>query len=96
MQAILDEAVAFAAASPKPAPETALAGVYGETHGGRSSRRSSDQGRTVHHDADHAITYSQAIYDAMREEMDRDPNVILIGEDVGHVRRRLGRVAATW
>ncbi len=29
------------------------------------------------------ITYSQAIYNAMREEMDRDPNVILIGEDVG-------------
>ena len=34
VQAVLDEAVAFAAASPKPAPETALAGVYGETHGG--------------------------------------------------------------
>jgi acetoin:2,6-dichlorophenolindophenol oxidoreductase subunit beta len=29
------------------------------------------------------ITYSQAIYDAMREEMERDANVILIGEDVG-------------
>src|SRR5512135_2168694 len=29
------------------------------------------------------ITYSQAIYDAMREEMERDPNVTLIGEDVG-------------
>ena len=34
VQAALDEAVAFAAASPKPTPETALAGVYGETHGG--------------------------------------------------------------
>jgi len=34
VQATLDEAVAFAAASPKPAAETALAGVYGETHGG--------------------------------------------------------------
>ena len=34
VQAALDEAVAFAAASPKPAPETALEGVYGETHGG--------------------------------------------------------------
>ncbi len=31
---ILDEAVAFAAASPVPAPETALDGVYGDTHGG--------------------------------------------------------------
>ena len=34
VQVALDEAVAFAAASPKPAPETALVGVYGETHGG--------------------------------------------------------------
>jgi pyruvate dehydrogenase E1 component alpha subunit len=34
VQAVLDEAVAFAAASPKPEPETALQGVYGETHGG--------------------------------------------------------------
>jgi len=31
----LDEAVAFAAESPMPAPETALEGVYGETWGGR-------------------------------------------------------------
>jgi acetoin:2,6-dichlorophenolindophenol oxidoreductase subunit alpha len=34
VQVALDEAVAFAAASPKPALETALAGVYGDTHGG--------------------------------------------------------------
>ena len=34
VQAALDEAVAFAAARAKPAPETALEGVYGETHGG--------------------------------------------------------------
>jgi acetoin:2,6-dichlorophenolindophenol oxidoreductase subunit alpha len=35
VQALLDEAVRFAAASPKPAVETALEGVYGDTHGGR-------------------------------------------------------------
>ena len=29
------------------------------------------------------ITYSQAIYETLREAMERDPNVILIGEDVG-------------
>lgn len=29
------------------------------------------------------ITYSQAIYETLREEMARDPNIILIGEDVG-------------
>lgn len=31
----LDEAVAFAVASPAPAPATALAGVYGDTHNGQ-------------------------------------------------------------
>jgi pyruvate dehydrogenase E1 component alpha subunit len=34
VQVMLDEAVAFAASSPQPTPEMALAGVYGETHGG--------------------------------------------------------------
>lgn len=28
-------------------------------------------------------TYCWAIIDAMREEMERDPNVFLVGEDVG-------------
>ena len=35
VQATLDEAVEFAAASPQPAPESALAGVYFETYDGR-------------------------------------------------------------
>ncbi len=34
VQAMLDTAVAFAAASPKPQPQTALEGVYGDTDGG--------------------------------------------------------------
>lgn len=34
VQASLDEAVAFAGASPRPVAATALAGVYGDTHGG--------------------------------------------------------------
>lgn len=35
IQAILDEAVAFAAASPEPPAETAMVGVYGDTHNER-------------------------------------------------------------
>ena len=35
IQTMLDEAVAFAANSPEPRPETALDGVYGDTHNGR-------------------------------------------------------------
>ena len=29
------------------------------------------------------ITYLQAISDALREEMRRDPNVFILGEDIG-------------
>jgi pyruvate dehydrogenase E1 component alpha subunit len=35
VQTLLDEAVEFAANSPEPAPESAMAGVYGDTHNGR-------------------------------------------------------------
>ena len=35
IQEMLDEAVAFARESPPPEPESALAGVYGDTHDGR-------------------------------------------------------------
>jgi acetoin:2,6-dichlorophenolindophenol oxidoreductase subunit alpha len=35
VQSCLEDAVAFARVSPKPAPETALEGVYGDTHEGR-------------------------------------------------------------
>lgn len=35
IQALLDDAVAFAVASPEPSVESALAGVYGDTHDGR-------------------------------------------------------------
>ncbi len=28
-------------------------------------------------------TYMQALNDALREEMERDPNVLIFGEDVG-------------
>ena len=29
------------------------------------------------------LTYSQALREALIEEMERDPNVILLGEDIG-------------
>jgi pyruvate dehydrogenase E1 component alpha subunit len=35
VQATLDEAVEFAASSPQPEPESALEGVYHDTHEGR-------------------------------------------------------------
>jgi pyruvate dehydrogenase E1 component alpha subunit len=35
IQTLLDQAVEFAASSPPPAPETALEGVYSDTHSGR-------------------------------------------------------------
>jgi len=35
------------------------------------------------------ITYREAIHDAMAEEMRRDENVFLMGEDIGTVWRAL-------
>jgi pyruvate dehydrogenase E1 component alpha subunit len=35
VKTVLEEAVEFAAASPRPEPGSALEGVYGDTHGGR-------------------------------------------------------------
>src|SRR3954453_21010892 len=36
-------------------------------------------------DMPRTITYSQAINEAMREEMERDSRVVLLGEDVGRM-----------
>ena len=39
------------------------------------------------------ISYREALNDAMREEMQRDPNIFIMGEDVGftavHLRLRM-------
>ena len=29
------------------------------------------------------VTYRQALHDTLRDEMNRDPNVILMGEEIG-------------
>ena len=36
------------------------------------------------------ITYAQAIRDAMCEEMRRDPDIVLMGEDIGVYRGAFG------
>ena len=35
------------------------------------------------------VTLIEALRQAMDEELARDPRVFLVGEDVGHTRRRL-------
>ena len=35
------------------------------------------------------VSYREALTQAMREEMERDPDVFIIGEDVGPVRGRV-------
>ena len=37
------------------------------------------------------ITYLEAIREALFEEMDRDPNVFMIGEDIGGFGGEIGR-----
>ena len=72
----LDEAIAFAEASPLPGPEQLLAG---RLRGG--SRLTTAVGLRESGEA-RELTFSQAINDALRLAMRRDPTVIVLGEDI--------------
>jgi len=75
MAAEIDAAVKYAAESPAPAPEEALEDVYAEVTVVKEPAASPGQKMKE-------ITFPQAIHDAVDEELARDPNVILMGEDV--------------
>jgi 2-oxoisovalerate dehydrogenase E1 component len=70
----IDEAVAFATASAPPPAEAAFTDVYavGPVATGAAEPPPGDR----------EISYLEAIFEAEREEMARDPDVFLIGEDV--------------
>ena len=78
-------AMAFAEASPEPDPAEALTDVFAPakttTADVVADRALREQVRT---DANmRVITYVQALVEAQREEMQRDPKVFIMGEDVG-------------
>ncbi|MEM2370527.1 MAG: pyruvate dehydrogenase complex E1 component subunit beta [Candidatus Bathyarchaeia archaeon] len=72
----LDEAIEFAEKSPFPEPDEVLKDVYGEP----LKYPALDVERKG---AEREVSFGEALNEALREEMRRDPSVIILGEDVG-------------
>lgn len=85
----LDQAVEFAKASPLPQPEELHAHVYVSTVSAPAETASLD-GVT------RQLSFGQAINEALRMEMSRDPSIIVLGEDVAGAagRAHLGLIDA--
>ena len=81
----LDTAMAFAEASPEPAPEEVYTDVFAPS---KTTTADVEKEKQLRHQARsdpqmRQISYAQALVEAMREEMLRDERVFVFGEDVG-------------
>jgi pyruvate/2-oxoglutarate/acetoin dehydrogenase E1 component len=81
----MDNAMAFADGSPEPKAEEAETDVFAPLkHTAADVAAEKELRERVRMDATvRQISYAQALIEAMREEMIRDPNVFIMGEDVG-------------
>ena len=75
----LDEAVAFAEGSPEPEEDVLAAAVYAPHIAHEEPKERGGR----------ELTFAEALNEAMAQEMERDPRVFLMGEDVGGYRRHL-------
>jgi len=84
-KAAVDAAVKFAMESPDPDPSELCDGLYAPTKTTRADVQAETELRQrVRSDPSvPQIPYWQAIRDALDEEMQRDPSVFLMGEDIG-------------
>jgi 2-oxoisovalerate dehydrogenase E1 component len=71
----VQRAVEFADSSPEPAVERLYDGVYADSHQDADADADTAGGETK--------TYREALREALVTELDRDENVVLIGEDIG-------------
>ncbi len=75
----VEDAQQFAESSPYPAPETATTHVYAEVKSATPSL--SDKGLSA--GPGREITYMQATLEGLTEEMERNPNIFVMGEGIG-------------
>ena len=75
VEAELKAAETFAFASPEPQPDVLLGAVYAPHV---ASTEPAEQGSRQ-------LGYLEAINEALRQEMERDPSVALVGEDIGKI-----------
>ncbi len=92
VQVKLAQALSFAKASPEPDPSEVTTDVYAPSKTTAADIAAEAELRAQVHLAEKGlpttvpmktIAYSQALVEAMREEMLRDPKVFIMGEDVG-------------
>lgn len=85
VQAKLDKANDYSEKSPEPETSEAFTDVYAplKTTAADVSREAALRQRVKSDPNMRQITYAQALQEAMREEMLRDKNVFLLGEDIG-------------
>ncbi|HLE53284.1 MAG TPA: pyruvate dehydrogenase complex E1 component subunit beta [Anaerolineales bacterium] len=85
VKAKLDQAMLYSEASPEPDPKELTTNVFAPSrftpHDYENDRRLRQAIRSG--SVKRVISYSQALVEAMREEMLRDERVFIIGEDVG-------------
>jgi pyruvate/2-oxoglutarate/acetoin dehydrogenase E1 component/TPP-dependent pyruvate/acetoin dehydrogenase alpha subunit len=81
----LEKAMAFSEASQEPSPDDLLTDVFAplKTTAADVAAEARLRERVRNDPAMRQITYVQALIEAMREEMQRDPRVFIMGEDVG-------------
>lgn len=81
----MDKAMAFSNASPEPSADEVLTDVFAplKTTAADVEAEAKLRQRVRTDPNMRQIAYSQALIEAMREEMARDPKVFIMGEDVG-------------
>lgn len=84
-KAAIDQAIEFAQASPEPNPDELYDGLYAPTKTGDADRQTEIalRQRVRATPETRQLPYWQALNEALAEEMQRDPSVFLMGEDIG-------------
>ena len=94
----LDKAMGYSEASPEPDPKEMETDVFAPSKFTAADIEAEGVLRErVRHDPKmRQIAYSQALVEAMREEILRDPNVFIMGEDVGLYGGAYGATRGLW
>ena len=94
----LDEAMNFSEDSPEPNPDELYTDLYAPSKFTQKDIEAESRLRQrVHVDVSiRQISYAQAIQEALREEMLRDPTVFVMGEDVGLYGGAYGATRGLW
>ena len=79
--ALAQEAADFAVASPYPAPEEALTDVFLPSE----TEHHSEPGHPTLDSGVRQLNMVEALNEALHEEMERDPTVFVMGEDIGNI-----------